>query len=731
MKTTKIIRIFSFVALSVVLAISSSVGVFFLTQQKDNSNLLGANGDIKNFELYKQKIVNDSYVAGVETFYEYDKKVFINEHDLNEYLFNKGGIQSYVTSVNPDKAKIDFNESKLDPDKVFDTNINNYRQVYRDIYGNTRLTLDEALNTYVNDANIVTRYSYDGFQWYLTEYDAKNAGRRQTKVQKSLYYLVNGRYYNAFNTRDIQDLINNMVEGYYIDFDKTLSGNSIEINPGAIFGDKENVSELLKKHFKEDFYKNYWQNLVTLEKYPRLHIALFNNSVIDFADLWGTSNRWNNVYLTFAKNYSSYTEMRDDFLDESKWYRTDKKGYARLFDLIIDGKIKKDVEVHFTNQISTYKRGVGFILSYRPFNFSDIKVSNTNPQGDKRSSGVLTLFKDEEKTIQLGEQIKRTYLNDVYDDDLTNDEMATLYAHWFDGYLNNVVTSFGNNDNREVLWTDIANRNYIANNSKKFKAGKIYKDKAYKVNFEKGYSNSLIQSQKNWELIKEKIKFESRKKGDYVDSDKPYEMLENFYVRESDLDNFLYLEGQVESRVMYSITDEEHPSDPSGRFLAQTEQQAKELKLLFNSDYLKTRHYIEVNGKQYDLDKNNLELSKKNIKSKLNIESKFIHKKEHDKIKSGIRQSWDQLLSSGTYTVYSIPNPYNLGERMFYSTKAAALNALKSNLNTKSSIQSIENKYFIYNLYKNGNILPIRYTEKELDMLVKELYDEDYANLGE
>jgi hypothetical protein len=92
---------------------------------------------------------------------------------------------------------------------------------------------------------------------------------------------------------------------------------------------------------------------------------------------------------------------------------------------------------------------------------------------------------------------------------------------------------------------------------------------------------------------------------------------------------------------MYSFADEEHVSDPTGKFLAPTERQAKELKLLFDDNYLKTSSYITINGKDFeiDLDENNKELSKKQIKSEVKIESKFIHKNEADLIKKGKRQS--------------------------------------------------------------------------------------------
>jgi len=750
MKMTKLFKILGLITLSTILAISSGVGVFFLLKSRETDTGFslpnGLTEDISEAKLFQNRILRDSYLTGNEIHYQYDGYTFTSENDLNEYIFNKGDVQSYVTAVDPGKAIIDYNALKLDSEKVFNTNINNFTQVYRDKYGNTQLNLDDALSTYVRDSDIVIKYGYGDNRWYLTEAEAKKAVKRDLKVQKSLYYWLNGRYYNAFNLKDIEELVRQMEDGYNVELTNTLLGGTTEkvINR---FGRKANINDLLKADFKQDFINNYWESLADFDGISKMRLRATNHADITVkGHYWASESKWHSVNLTFANPYKSFSEMKRDFTDESKWRKFGNdgedeslKGYTRFFDLIINGKVEH-AEVRLSHEreyLRTDVEEIGDKISgirvfgYKRFKFSDLEYSD-------ESTGTITLFKDKERTEKyktIGPK------KGIFEAILTNDEMSDFYSQWFDYYSNNVITNFGNKANEKLKWFDLINNYYVTNDTKDFLAGKIYKDKLYAINPGNGYGNSIIESYKEWLVRKEdiieqaKIDLEFVKKNpksDFAknfDEDKPY-YVDGIYVSLIDLNNHLSLKGNIETRIMYSASDEDHPSDQTGRFLANTEQQAIELLRLFsNSDNsIKIKHSIEIDGKEHIIDPDNLEYSKRNIKSQITIESKFIHNKEADKLRKNQRLSWDALLSSGTYTVYATPHPY-LNEKMFFLTREAALDAVKSVLNVDKNLKTFEIRYFVYNfLTKEGEILPIRYSENQIEEIADSIYKKEKGN---
>lgn len=69
------------------------------------------------------------------------------------------------------------------------------------------------------------------------------------KINKSLYYVFNNQYYNAFNDKDINNLLSNMDNGYHVNINKNLNGNN-RTNPIRRNGNGKIIYDLLKNDLR-------------------------------------------------------------------------------------------------------------------------------------------------------------------------------------------------------------------------------------------------------------------------------------------------------------------------------------------------------------------------------------------------------------------------------------------------------------------------------------------------
>ncbi|ARU91245.1 hypothetical protein SCLARK_00563 [Spiroplasma clarkii] len=173
---------------------------------------------------------------------------FYDENNLNNYLIEQGNIEKVATSSNPSKIIKDHANGILDESKIYDLDQNQYQRIYRDAFGNTALTKKAALDTYVNMGSVNHKYSYDNYSWFDSPEEAKNDYVYQGGLRKSLYYFINGRYYNVFNSKDRQDLLNTFKEGYRI----TPSDMT---NHQTIYGTKNNVATTVKSTLRSVWTK--------------------------------------------------------------------------------------------------------------------------------------------------------------------------------------------------------------------------------------------------------------------------------------------------------------------------------------------------------------------------------------------------------------------------------------------------------------------------------------------
>jgi len=91
-------------------------------------------------------------------------------------------------------------------------------------------------------------------------------------VQSSIYYVFDNKYYNAFNTEDINILLSKMKEGYYGVYDKKIDGTPGQIR--QIFGDREEFHRKNKRELFNDFQNSYYRELIDYDKSHHLIFKL-------------------------------------------------------------------------------------------------------------------------------------------------------------------------------------------------------------------------------------------------------------------------------------------------------------------------------------------------------------------------------------------------------------------------------------------------------------------------
>ncbi|WP_425379626.1 hypothetical protein [Spiroplasma endosymbiont of Stenodema calcarata] len=245
-------------------------------------------------EVLRKDILANRIYGGKVNYSEYDGHTFYSEEALNEHLLKNNKVTSVVTSSNPNKIIKNYEYMTLDDKKIYDADLNNFPQLYRDAFGNVAYTQEKALQTYTNEGLVKPQYSYDGFYWFDTPEEAKINEKYKMQINKSLYYIYNNEYYNAFNTQDINALISLMDEGYYANLNQSLLGKTL-LNPIVQVGDSKLIYVLLKKDFRKDFNGDYYKTITKTETKYRLAISPTgsNRLTVEYYD-YKTGRRLNN-----------------------------------------------------------------------------------------------------------------------------------------------------------------------------------------------------------------------------------------------------------------------------------------------------------------------------------------------------------------------------------------------------------------------------------------------------
>ncbi|WP_348736045.1 hypothetical protein [Spiroplasma endosymbiont of Ammophila pubescens] len=211
-----------------------------------------------------------STMARTKTKYSYDNHTFYSQNDLNNYIFQTNKIETIETASNPGKIIQDYQYRTLDASKIYDTNFDNFQLVYRDAFGNVALTQQVALNTYTHAGLVKPRYSYDGKDWFDSPEEVKNGFVYKGGLRKSLYYDIDGYYYNVFNKDDQNKLLNSLTTGYHLKASKFT-------NYLDVYGTKESLKNIIQNSFETTWtsfseifpinYKNYLETVVSHKNY--------------------------------------------------------------------------------------------------------------------------------------------------------------------------------------------------------------------------------------------------------------------------------------------------------------------------------------------------------------------------------------------------------------------------------------------------------------------------------
>lgn len=689
----------------------------------------------------KTRVLNNSFASQIDQQYIYQGIVFNSENDLNKYIYDSNQIETKLTSSNPSKIIKDYEHQILDGKQIHDNNIENFVQIFRDATGQIAYSANAAADTFINYSKIQQKYSYDGIDWFSNAEEAWKGIQNYNKIQKSIYYFVNGKYYNAFNTLDINALINQMEEGYYASLSNKPSGELWLENETSVYGVKNNFIRLMKSKLRDDFFNKYIFDIT--KGIPENKFSLTPNAEKSITiEYLGQKTVYDNNRnakemqpIKLAENYTSSADFLSDFRDETKWlqkkvirnsYTTKEDSLERKFTIIVNNR-PVIATITLTNEKtkSVYiQTGAHPIMTTEttgvPNITKDFKIID-------HTVGNLVLFTDQSKRTILAET--GTIMNDVYNNSLiTNDTKELFFNKWFDEYyLDSVLLNFQGNKNERVDWDNYKNKKYIKNKENNLKISDVYKDKFYDINGSKGHTYSLIQSQKEWEPVKKDII-----NNNYIELNESGEKLYQFRKGEdltftlSELNNFLALFGSVDTREMYSVSSTKNNSDREGRMLFWTKKEAEERRKISVQDTLMTRFSIyDKYNKEIIVSADTKEEAIEELKKEIKLNSKFIHKDEVVSWNSEFAHAWEDVISGEQVNlVYAIRNPNSQSEKIWFASKAKALAAIKTNLKVENNLQIETSNIYAYDyVMDNGLVTTIAYKFEEIEEVVDKIYN--------
>ncbi|WP_425379625.1 hypothetical protein [Spiroplasma endosymbiont of Stenodema calcarata] len=304
---------------------------------------------------------------------------------------------------------------------------------------------------------------------------------------------------------------------------------------------------------------------------------------------------------------------------------------------------------------------------------------------------------------------------------ITTEEKNHFYDEWYDHYFNGVLTNFGADSNRQVKYQDIKDSNYIKNINFNGTNGKgfIYKDKSYDINYNKGYSQSLIGSYLNWLPVKEKL----LQNPIVYNNQQYYQLRPDFLATKDQLDQFLFLEGNFKTKLMYSYSPEPDVSDRDGRMLAATLQEAKEKELINKNRTLRKKYIAyDVFGNK-EVTTSSAITAIQQLTNKIQLTSKFIHKNEIKTWDPNVKRSWDLTISDGRYVVYRIEDPNQAGKFIYFSSQELALAAVKTAAKVSSAVNKLEKSLYLYSYtIQSGQLIPFVLYDNDIDNVITKIY---------
>ncbi|AUB31617.1 hypothetical protein [Spiroplasma floricola] len=634
----------------------------------------------ENFiEFLRKDIEENKFYLGKQVYSEYDGKIFTSQESLNEYILSNSIVQSEFTSSNPSKIIKDYEHMTLDETKIYDIDMDKFLPVYRDAFGNIAQTSQKALDIYTHGGLVRQKYSYDEEEWFDSPEEAKINQKDKMKINKSLYYIHNNKYYNAFNLKDINNLLNTFEEGYFVNKTKSLEGNQL-LQPIIEYGNKDILYKKMKRELKENFFDSYFYEISDMDYQNKLSFEIKDKNELRIAypgrsqEIYYSGSR---PQITFANKYSSTKDMIDDFKNIVKWSEGVESGGAgigryywyRDFDLIENSnKVTATVKL-----LPKWSAGFGKNKpSFDHYTYTNKTVSKINTYYDKSKQQLVD---------SVGEFSKRYSIQES-----TREDKSIMYDSWFDEYFQKNITSFPGNENKLVRYEDILQENFIKNSDQS-----VYKDLLYDVNYAKGTAYSLIKSYYDWQRVKNDL----LNNPVTVNEEIMYQLRPDFYATKEQLDSFIALQGKFNAVLKYSYGSNADLSSPDGKLLANTYEEARE-KQFANANLSLKKRYIAYDVFENAIESGNSEQEAiRELQNNILLESKMVHKKEIENWNWDVKKSYDSIISDGRYLVYKVKAPKS-NNYIYYSSQEMALKAALSNARISGDVNKMSLEKYVY-----------------------------------
>lgn len=644
-------------------------------------------------------IKNSSTAVETKTAWNYDGQEFYSQQELDNYIIKNNQIETIQTSSDPGKIINDYQYRTLSPDKIYDINFDNYQLIYRDAYGNVSLTRTAALETYTK--NIKNKYSYDAINWYDSPEEAKIGLIYQGGLRKSLYYYINGRYYNAFNLRDQSALKNILTEGYNL-------APSEFTGYVPIYGTRDSLRNVVANNFRPIWTNasnmnqrlNY-ANFLTTKTEQTIFLSPGNDNLIKVSE--NGSQRIFKAGETIAIIESEWVLNEKDFSDVSKWEQHQQD----------DDWIKSVGKYYYTKTFTsgsrtyeiTYlpvKSGSGW--SYSDFYWDRLATSNKYESvimlydNDKESKTKNELYRWEKLPlgIKTKNEIPTQYVRQAYD-------------LWFNNFYEEKFLKLDQIDENGSFYNEYG----------------VKADILYDINGQQGNKYSLTESIKYYHTkLKPQIlagPTTPNEKGETT-----YWLRDDFYATKTQLDNYLFLTGIVDTRLMYTYLDVQDLSSQDGLALATTEADAREKQFQYNQGILLKKYFAyDVLGNKVVSAESEADAIAKLHKT-VTLTGKYINKKEINAWDNGV-MGYDNIIQNGIYHIYRIYSQIRADQGLipyiYFDSYQSALTAIKAGINHAIKITTTTVNVYLYVYIDNrGNKHSFTYTNNaEINAIVAEI----------
>ncbi|QHX36398.1 hypothetical protein [Spiroplasma sp. BIUS-1] len=677
-------------------------------------NLNSINEKQELIEFLKKDIEENKLFLGNQVYSEYDDKIFTSQESLNEYILSNSIVQSELTSSNPSKIIKDYEHMTLDESKIYDIDMDKFITVYRDAFGNISKTSKDALDTYTHAGLVKQKYSYDEETWYDSPEEAKINQKDKMKINKSLYYVHNNKYYNAFNIKDINNLLSTFEEGFFVNKTKSLEGKNL-LEPIVEYGDKDILYKKMQRELKSNFFDSYYYNISDMEYENSLlfEIKKTNELRITYPGekqiIYNSSSR---PQIVFANKYESEKSMVDDFKNRSKWSESSEGSpgigryyWSRKFQLI--HPVSKKIVLAEIKLVPKWSGGFGkYHPSFDNYIYTDKTVSKINTYYNE----------DKNQLVEYIGGLKNRYSIE----ESTREDKSIIYNTWFEEYFQKNITNFGNEQNKLIKYEDILKEEFIKNIDQS-----VYKDLLYDINYAKGTSYSLIKSYYDWQIVKREL----LNKPTIINGEEMYQLRPDFYATKEQLDSFLALQGKFNTVLKYSYSENPDVSSPDGKLLANTYEEARE-KQFSNANLSLKKKYIayDVFGKAIESGSSEEEAIRL-LQNNIIVESKMTHKKEVETWNWEMKKSYDSIISDGRYMVYKVKSPGS-NNYIYYGSQEAALKAALSNARINGDVNkmSIEKYMYTYTESTTQNEYSVIFYDNDIDSAVEKILSEMESN---